>query len=160
MLFAYFFPIWYSEYMKKNILLILVATLGLSSFLWINPLYADWWCAWNWGTACANPGEISYCKWGTCGITQGETAVSTATNGLFSNKPLSVFITDVVKYFLSFVSIVGIIYVLFAGFQIMTWWGDEEKVKKARQIIIYVCIGIVLMWLSYWIVMLILDAIK
>jgi hypothetical protein len=42
----------------------------------------------------------------------------------------------------------------------MTGGGDEEKMKKARQMIIYVLIGIVVMWMAYWIVTLILDAVK
>lgn len=64
------------------------------------------------------------------------------------------------KYFLGFVTVVGVIYIIYAGFQLMTGGGDEEKVKKARQIIIYVIAGIVLMWLAYWIVAIIIDAFK
>ena len=30
--------------------------------------------------------------------------------------------------------------------------GDEEKTKKTKNIILYVCIGIVIMWLAYSIV--------
>lgn len=51
--------------------------------------------------------------------------------------------------FLSFVSLVAVIYVIYAGFQIMTGAGDEEKNKKGKNIILYVIIGIVVMWLAY-----------
>ena len=64
------------------------------------------------------------------------------------------------RYLLGFVTIIGVIYVIYAGFQLMTGGGDEEKVKKARQIIIYVLVGIVLMWLAYAIVTIIIRAIS
>lgn len=49
---------------------------------------------------------------------------------------------------MSFVSVIAVIYIIYAGAQLMTGAGDEEKMKKARQIIIYVMIGIALMWLA------------
>lgn len=67
---------------------------------------------------------------------------------------------DVVLYFLGFVTLVAVIYVIYAGFQLMIGGGDEEKVKKARQIITYVIIGIILMWAAYWIIDIIIQAIK
>lgn len=73
-------------------------------------------------------------------------------DGLLTDKPISQFIQDVVKYLLSFISIIGVIYIIYAGFQLMIGAGDEEKMKKAKQIILYVVIGIVVMWLAYGIV--------
>ena len=65
---------------------------------------------------------------------------------------------NLIKSFLSFVTIIAVIYCLWAGFQIMTAGGAEEKVKKGRQIIIQVGIGIVIMWLAYAIVTWIVQA--
>lgn len=42
----------------------------------------------------------------------------------------------------------------------MIGWGDEEKGKKARNIITYVVIGISIMWLAYSIVTLIVDTVS
>jgi type IV secretory pathway VirB2 component (pilin) len=78
----------------------------------------------------------------------------------FTNKSIKDFAQDIVKYFLGFVTLVAVIYIIYAGFQLMTGGGDEEKVKKARQIIIYVIAGIVLMWVAYWIVKIIIDAFR
>ncbi len=58
-------------------------------------------------------------------------------------------IATIIKQLLTLVSIVAVGYVLWAGFQIMTAGGDEEKVKSGRKTIIYVIIGIVVMWLAY-----------
>lgn len=159
-IFAYFSSIWYHNSMKTHITLILSLLIGTLTIALMPSVYADWGCAWNWGASCANPGQISYCSGDSCSIDKWSDAVKTATNGLFADKTIVEFITDTVLYFLGFVTLIGVIYVLYAGFQIMTGGGDEEKMKKARQMIIYVLIGIVVMWMAYWIVTLILDAVK
>ncbi len=69
-----------------------------------------------------------------------------------TNKPLSEYAQDVVLYFLSFISIIAVIYIIYAGFQILIGGGDEEKMKKAKNIILYVIVGIIIMWLAYSIV--------
>lgn len=53
---------------------------------------------------------------------------------------------------MSFISIIAVIYIIYAGFQLMIGAGDEEKMKKTRQIILYVVLGILIMWLAYPIV--------
>ncbi len=67
-------------------------------------------------------------------------------------------ITNVIVALLSLITLVAVAYVLYAGFQILTAGGDEEKVKVGRKTIINVLIGIVIMWLAYWIVTLVLNA--
>jgi type IV secretory pathway VirB2 component (pilin) len=60
--------------------------------------------------------------------------------------------------FLGFITLIAVLYVLWAGFQILTAGGDEEKVKKGRTTIIQVVIGIVIMWLAYALVKWIMSA--
>jgi hypothetical protein len=67
-------------------------------------------------------------------------------------------ITNVIVALLSLITLVAVAYVLYAGFQILTAGGDEEKVKTGRKTIVNVLIGIVIMWLAYWIVTLVLNA--
>jgi Type IV secretion system pilin len=67
-------------------------------------------------------------------------------------------ITNVIVALLSLISIIAVAYILYAGFQILTAGGDEEKVKTGRKTIVNVMIGIVIMWLSYYIVKLVIDA--
>ena len=114
-------------------------------------------CDW-WYCGSSSP-RIDYCQWTTCNLSGSVAATENLAWGLFTKKPLAAFAQDVVRYLLGFVTVIGVIYVIYAGFQLMTGGGDEEKVKKARQIIIYVLVGIVLMWLAYAIVQLIIWAI-
>jgi Type IV secretion system pilin len=53
---------------------------------------------------------------------------------------------------MSFLSIIAVIYIIYAGFQMMTGGADEEKTKKTKAIITQVIIGIIIMWLAYPIV--------
>lgn len=61
-------------------------------------------------------------------------------------------IMNLIAKFLGFVTLIAVLYVLWAGFQILTAGGDEEKVKTGRKVIIQVIIGIVVMWLAYSVV--------
>lgn len=65
---------------------------------------------------------------------------------------------NIILALLGLITLVAVAYVLYAGFQILTAGGDEEKVKSGRKTIINVLIGIVVMWLAYWIVSLIMNA--
>lgn len=67
-------------------------------------------------------------------------------------------IMDLIASFLGFVTLIAVVYCLWAGFQILTAGGDEEKVKTGRKIIIQVIIGIVVMWLAYSIVNMVIGA--
>lgn len=131
--------------------------------LFVGEVSADS-CAFNWADPnCGNSDSIKYCANGDkqCSLSGSIGAAETFIgNGTFTNKPLSVFIQEIVKYFLGFVTLIAVIYIIYAGFQLMTGGGDEEKVKKARQIITYVIAGIVLMWVAYWIVDIIIKAFK
>jgi threonine/homoserine/homoserine lactone efflux protein len=67
-------------------------------------------------------------------------------------------ITNIIVGLLSLITLVAVAYVIWAGWQILSAGGDEEKVKTGRKTIINVLIGILVMWLSYWIVTLVLEA--
>ena len=69
-----------------------------------------------------------------------------------SGAPGADAIMNLIARFLGFVTIIAVIYVLWAGFQILTAGGNDEKVKQGRTTIIQVIIGIVVMWLAYSVV--------
>jgi len=67
-------------------------------------------------------------------------------------------IMNLIFSLLSFVTIIAVIYVLWAGFKILTGGGDDGKLKEGKSIIIQVVIGIIIMWLAYPIVKWVLSA--
>jgi hypothetical protein len=61
-------------------------------------------------------------------------------------------VTNLINYFLGFLGLIAVAFLIYAGVLMITAGGDEEKVGKARQIITYAVIGIVIILLSYTIV--------
>lgn len=101
--------------------------------------------------------SIRYCNDGDCGIDEGISAVEGGLDGIETERTLAQYIQDVVIYLLGFVSIVAVIYIIYAGFRIMVGNGDEEQLKKSQKMIIYVALGIIIMWLAWPITKFILD---
>ena len=58
-------------------------------------------------------------------------------------------IIQIINWANSFIALVVILLILYAGFMIMTSWGDEEKIKKGKQTIIYIIIGLFVLTGSY-----------
>ncbi len=100
-----------------------------------------------------------YCNNGECTKENGVDITWRVVHWLITDKPLSVYAQSIVVYLLGFVTLVAVIYIIYAGFQVLIGGGDEEKMKKAKNIILYVIVGIVLMWFSYSIVLWILNLI-
>ena len=73
---------------------------------------------------------------------------------------LSDFIQDIVAYILTFVSLLAVLYIIWAGFQILIGNGEEEKLKKSKTTILYVIIGIVVIWLAWPITIFVISALS
>ncbi len=118
-------------------------------------------CLFNMGVNC-NEGKIPYdpCPDGKC-IESGVWNIGGILKvaGIRTDETASQYAIRVVKYFLGFVTIIAVIYIIWAGFQLMIGAGDEEKAKKAKNIIVYVIVGIVIMWLAYSIVTVIMNSV-
>lgn len=58
-------------------------------------------------------------------------------------------ITSLINWVNSFIVIVVVIMIIYAGFLIMTWAWEEDKQKKAKNIILYVWIGLLILVANY-----------
>ncbi len=61
-------------------------------------------------------------------------------------------ITTLINYFLGILGLVAVGFLIYAGVLMVTAGGAEEQVTKARKIITYAAVGIVIILLSYTIV--------
>jgi hypothetical protein len=61
-------------------------------------------------------------------------------------------LTTIINYFLGMLGLVAVAFLIYAGVLMVTAGGAEEQVTKARKIIMYAAIGIVIILLSYTIV--------
>jgi len=61
-------------------------------------------------------------------------------------------ITTLINYFLGLLGLIAVAFLIYAGVLMVTAGGAEEQVTKAKKIIMYAVIGIVIILLSYTIV--------
>lgn len=137
--------------MFKNTLLkrIIRILLIIGILLPMHSTFADCSGWFSFGTCEVRP---PICNDGSCTLSNGVTVVGKSVDGLITNRPLSTYAQDIVVYLLGFISLIAVIYIMYAGFQVITGAGDEEKNKKAKHIITYVIIGLGIIWVAYSIV--------
>ena len=74
-----------------------------------------------------------------------------------TNQSFVDFVQDIVAYILTFISLIAVLYIIYAWFSILvSWWNDEVQ-KKQKKTIFSIIIWIILIWLSYTIVNFIVD---
>lgn len=64
------------------------------------------------------------------------------------NGDLVITIENMIAYIIWLLYLISVIFWLYGWFMILTSAGEEEKVKKWRKIIIYMCIGLVCIFLA------------
>lgn len=98
--------------------------------------------------------SIPYCQWSDSDDCTLDKWVELTKNvdGLITNVSASEYIQNITAYVLGFMAIIAVVYIIYAGFNILTWSWDEEKMKKSKSIIVYVVIGLFIMFLAYAIV--------
>lgn len=107
--------------------------------------------------------SVRYCDWNECWIQQWIDVIGWpqgVTDFVNDGRSASQYIQDVVIYLLSFLALIAVIYIIYAGFNIMIWNGDEEKLKKSRQTIIYVLLWLIVIFLAWPITLFILNILR
>jgi len=72
--------------------------------------------------------------------------------GIATETSLRKFIQTWVNFFLGFLSLVAMVFLVYAGFLYVTAGGDDDQTGKAKNIILYTVIGIVVIFAAYAIV--------
>lgn len=71
---------------------------------------------------------------------------------LITNPDIVQITLNAVRYLLNFIGVVALVMIILGGFAWMTAMGNEEKVQKAKKIIISGLTGLIIILLSYAIV--------
>jgi len=67
-------------------------------------------------------------------------------------------ITQLINYFLGILGLVAVAFLIYAGILMVTAGGNDEQVSKAKKIITYAAIGIIIVLLSWAIVSFVASA--
>ena len=103
--------------------------------------------------------SVIYCwNWTSeCSLDQWTEIVKKWIDWINTNQSFVDFVQDIVAYILTFISLIAVLYIIYAWFSILvSWWNDEVQ-KKQKKTIFSIIIWIVLIWLSYTIVNFIVD---
>lgn len=139
-------------FMKKIIVAISLFLLSISSLFSVNQTNA--WIFSN------EKAEIPYCNdSGECWIKEWIDAVKNI-NWVETERTASVYVQDVVKYALTFITIIAVILVIYAWFNILTSAGDDEKTNNSKKIIIYAVLWILIIYLARPIINFVLSLLK
>ena len=57
-------------------------------------------------------------------------------------------VTNILKYLIWLIYLIAIVFWIYAWFQILTSWGDDWKIKKWKQTLIYVVVWLAVLLLS------------
>ena len=79
--------------------------------------------------------------------------------GLPANVSLTRMIANIIEVALSFVGVILIILIIYAGFLWMTSAGNQEKISKARKIMVAAVVGVVIVFSAYAITVFVIDRI-
>lgn len=135
--------------MRKIILLMIAFVSFLSVFVQTNAdisIFTD-------------NSDIIYCKNNECSLDKWTEIVKNDINDIEKNRSASVYAQDLVKYLLTFITIIAVLYVIYAWFKILTSAWNDDNIKKSKTTITSVLIWIVIIWLAYSIVTWILKVI-
>jgi hypothetical protein len=87
--------------------------------------------------------------------------VDKASTVAWSSETADNAVTSLIGTLATFLSLVAVLYALWWGFNILTAWGIDEKVKTWKKVIIQALGWLVVIWLAYsivsWLVTLILK---
>ena len=81
--------------------------------------------------------------------------ISNATNGQTSARAI---ILTFVNFFLFFLGLVATIFIIYGGFLYITSAGDDGQTEKAKKILIFAAIGILIILISFALVNTLLNA--
>ena len=59
---------------------------------------------------------------------------------------------DLLAWLMGFLALIAFLFLVWGGFQFLTAWGDEDKVKKGKTIIIQSLIGLFVIWIAWGLV--------
>jgi len=107
--------------------------------------------------------KIIYCQWEECSLDEWIKAIKESdldlkwTNWNWEDVSASEYYQDLIIKLMQYISLIAVIFVLFAWFRILTSGWDEETVKKQKKLIFAVAVWLMVMWLAWTIVRFVLN---
>lgn len=132
----------------KKIITFLISFLIVSSFWFFNQ--ADASIFWGSNT------KIPYCEGNECSLEKW-VEYTKWVDWVVTTWTASAYIQKIVIYVLSFLKLISVLIIIYAGFNMLTSAWDEDKAKKSKTIIIFAIIWLAIIYLAWPITNFIID---
>lgn len=73
------------------------------------------------------------------------------------NVDLVTFIVDLINWFIGLAAVLTVVMIIFAGFQYILSFGDDNKIAKATSTLVFAIVGMVLVFLAPTVIQFVLD---
>ena len=93
--------------------------------------------------------KIEYCDWWECGLKEWVELAKTSVEWIVTEWAATDHIQKIITYLLSFITLIAVIYIIYAWFRIQTSSGDDEVIKTQKKTIWYVVVWIVVIWFAW-----------
>lgn len=137
------------SYMKIKLALLIafISIWFFQNFAFWSDLFENW-----------NSQQVIYCENSEdCWIDKWVDIVKNWINWLQTTVSFSEFVQNIITYLLTFISIIAVIYIIYAWFNILVSRWSEDVQKKQKSTIVSIVIWMVIIWLSYSIVTFIIN---
>lgn len=101
--------------------------------------------------------QVWICQDDDCNLQWGVEQVWDHLGWVVTDQTASSYIQEVIIFLIGFISLIAVIYIIYAWFNIMIGSWDEEKIKKSKSTIFYVIIGLLVIYFAYTIVAFVFD---
>lgn len=92
---------------------------------------------------------LAFPTWVLAVDTDPRTNLGQATPDLIKKGDINVLIGQIIQGVLSFLGVIFVVLIIYAGFMWMTAGGDSSKVQKAKDIIVRAIVGLIIVMSSY-----------
>jgi len=132
----------------KKIIIFLISFLIVLSFWFLNQTNASIF----WGSNT----KIPYCTGNECSLEKW-VEYTKWVDWVVTSWTASAYIQKIVIYVLSFLKLVSVLIIIYAGFNMLTSSWNEEKVKKSKTIIVFAIIWLAIIYLAWPITNFVID---
>ncbi len=110
---------------------------------------ANWWPTEN--------SESYLCQWDECSFEWWTDIAATAIDGIVTDKTFSEYVIQLIQVLTTYITLIWVIIIIYAGFIILVSGWEEEKIKNAKRLILYAILWIVLIWVALQLTEFIID---
>ena len=121
----------------------------LTLFIFSLTLFMSFWTINTYALWASDAVDIPYCNGQACWLDEWIKITKESIKDIETEWKATDKVQEIVKYLLWFITLIAVIYIIYAWFRVLTSNGEDETIKNAKKTIIYVIIWILVIWFAW-----------